>query len=134
MTYLLQCLVVDRVRKNGVGMFAFFVFVWCHFTSWAQINIGGTTAVTENFNAIGSTSTASLPFAWKMSAAGAGTTAGYSTAGNVTVATQAANSGAPTEGGRYNWGSSTSERSIGFMTSGSYSNPNSIMVVFKNQT
>ncbi|MBU6332052.1 MAG: hypothetical protein KGQ80_06545, partial [Bacteroidetes bacterium] len=134
MTYLIQCFVDDRGHKNGVGMFAFFVFLLCHFSSGAQINISNTTAVTQNFDGLGTSGSASLPSGWKMSAAGAGTTAEYSTTGNLTAVSQAASSGIPATGGRYNWGSSSSERCIGFMTSTGYASPNSIMVAFKNVT
>jgi hypothetical protein len=102
--------------------------------SWSQISISGTSAITQNFDSLGTSATATLPAGWKMSAAGAGTTAGYSTSGNLTAVSQEASSGSPTAGGRYNWGSSSSERALGFMTSGSYASPNSIMVAFKNST
>ena len=102
----------------------------------AQVTISSSSAVTENFNSLGTSATANLPSGWKMSAAGAGTTAGYSTAANVTAVTQGANSGSPTAGGRYNWGDGTpsTDRAIGFMTSGSYANPNGIMVQYQNNT
>ena len=102
--------------------------------SWSQISISGTSAITQNFDSLGTSATAALPSGWKMSAAGAGTTAGYSTSGNLTAVNNQASSGSPTAGGRYNWGSSSSERALGFMTSGSYASPNSIMVAFKNST
>ena len=102
--------------------------------SWSQISISGTSAITQNFDTLGTSATAALPSGWKMSAAGAGTTAGYSTSGNLTAVNLQASSGSPTAGGRYNWGSSSSERALGFMTSGSYASPNSIMVAFKNST
>jgi len=103
--------------------------------SWSQISISGTSAITQNFDSFGTSGTATLPAGWKMSAAGAGTSAGYSTSGNLTAVTQQASSGSsPTAGGRYNWGSSSSERALGFMTSGSYASPNAIMVAFKNST
>jgi hypothetical protein len=102
--------------------------------SWSQISISGTSAITQNFDSLGTSVTATLPAGWKMSAAGAGTTAGYSTSGNLTAVNNQASSGSPTAGGRYNWGSSSSERALGFMTSGSYASPNSIMVAFKNST
>ena len=102
--------------------------------SWSQISISGTSAITQNFDLLGTSATAALPSGWKMSAAGAGTTAGYSTIGNLTAVNSQASSGSPATGGRYNWGSSSSERAIGFMTSGSFDSPNSIMVAFKNST
>jgi hypothetical protein len=101
----------------------------------AQVSINGSAAVVENFNTLGTSATAALPSGWKMSAAGAGTTAGYSTAANVTVTTQAG-SGSSTSGGRYNWGdgATATDRAIGFMTSGSYASPSGIMAQYQNNT
>ena len=102
----------------------------------AQISIPNTSAVTENFASLGATATAALPANWKMSAAGAGLTAGWSTAANVTAVTQGVNTGSPTTGGRYNWGNgtTTTDRAVGFMTSGGYASPNSVMAFYQNST
>lgn len=102
-------------------------------SSKAQIAIPNTTPVTQNFDGIGNTATATLPANWKMSAAGTAAPT-WAAATNVTATTQAANTGAPTAGGRYNWGNgtTTTDRAIGFMTSGSYANPNSIMAYYQN--
>ena len=92
---------------------------------------------TQNFNSMGTSSTAALPTDWKMSAAGAGTTSTFWTnSGNLTATTQQASSGSPNSGGRYNWGFSNdvNDRAIGFMSSGSYAEPNSIMFAFTNTT
>jgi hypothetical protein len=101
-----------------------------------QISITNSSAVTQNFNGIGSTTTASLPANWKMTAAGAGTSAGWSTGTNISATTQAASTGSPTGGGAYNWGNgtTTSDRAVGFMTSGSYASPNAVLAHFKNNT
>jgi autotransporter-associated beta strand protein len=91
----------------------------------------------QNFNGMGTNSTAALPTDWKMSAAGAGTTSTFWTnSGNLTATTQQASSGTPNSGGRYNWGFSNdvNNRAIGFMSSGSYAEPNSIMFAFTNTT
>jgi MYXO-CTERM domain-containing protein len=60
----------------------------------------------------------------------------WSNAANITATTRGASSGTPTNGGAYNWGDSddTSDRAIGFMTSGGYASPNSIMAYFQNNT
>ncbi|HEV7350496.1 Ig domain-containing protein [Telluribacter sp.] len=104
------------------------------FLAVGQTLIPNTTPVTENFDGIGSSNTASLPAHWKMSAAGAGSSAVWSLPANLSSATEAASSGTPSAGGRYNWGSSSSERAIGFMTSGSYSSPNAILAHYRNTT
>lgn len=105
--------------------------------SWissAQIGIT-TSAATQNFDGIGSTATASLPSNWKMTAAGVSAPT-WSAAGNLTATTDAASTGTPSAGGRYNWGNgtTTTDRSIGFMTSGGYASPNSIMAYCQNNT
>jgi hypothetical protein len=99
----------------------------------AQIGITGSAPVTENFNTLGNSATASLPAHWKMSVAGISSPT-YTLGTNVSAVSQAANSGTPATGGRYNWGNgtTTTDRAIGFMTSGSYSTPNSIMAAYQN--
>ena len=100
--------------------------------SWGQISIPNTTPVTENFDSMGVSATASLPSNWKFSAAGAAAPT-WSAAGNFTAVTQQASSGSPTTGARYNWGNaSTTDRSLGVMTSGGYASPNSIMAYYRN--
>ncbi len=104
--------------------------------TWAQISISSATPVTENFDGIGTTTTASLPTNWKMTAAGAGTSAAWTTSGNLAAVSQGASSGTPSAGGRYNWGNgtTTTDRAIGFMTSGSYASPNGIMAYYRNNS
>lgn len=99
---------------------------------FGQITISSTTPVVENF-AIGTSATASLPSNWKMSPAGDSAPT-WLTGGNFTATTQAASTGAPNSGGRYNWGNgtTTTDRAIGFMASGSYANPNSVMAFYSN--
>src|SRR2546423_1173955 len=103
--------------------------------SQAQISISGTSAITENFDGMTTTNNASLPSFWKMSPAGDASPS-YTNVGNFTVVSQAASSGTPVTGGRYNWGNgtTTSDRAIGFITSGGYANPNGIMTQLQNNT
>ena len=105
-------------------------------TGWGQISISNTSPITENFDGLGTSTSASLPSNWKMSAAGAGSSAGWSTATNLTAVNAAASSGTPTAGARYNWGNgtTTTDRAVGFMTSGGYATPNSIMAYYVNNT
>ena len=105
-------------------------------SSWGQISIPDTSAVTQNFNGIGATTTAPLPSNWKMSAAGQGSTAQWSTVANLTAVAQGASSGSPTGPGSYNWGNgtTTTDRAVGFMSSGSYASPNSVMAYYQNNT
>lgn len=75
--------------------------------------------------------TAALPTGFIMGPAGHGAATYYLTT-NFTAVSAQASSGAPTAGGRYNWGSSAAERAAGFMTSGGYASPNSLMYGFVN--
>jgi len=114
--------------KRLLLIISFFLFSFIH--TQAQINLSTDgLAITENFNSLG-TST-NLPTAWKMGPAG-NSSPTYGDVANFTTVTQQASSGSPTAGGRYNWGTSASERGIGFMTSGSYASPSSILVAYKN--
>jgi len=101
----------------------------------AQISITNGSALTQNFDGIGTNATATLPANWKMTAAGISSPT-WAAVGNLTATNQAASSGTPATGGRYNWGNgtTTSDRAIGFMTSGSYASPNSIMAEYENNT
>jgi autotransporter-associated beta strand protein len=98
----------------------------------AQVLIGTGGITTQTFDSMGTTQAATLPSGFRVSAAGAGTTGSWATGGTAT--TQQASTGSPTTGGIYNWGTSTTERALGFMTSGSYASPNSIMVQLQNNT
>ncbi len=117
----------------GFSFLAFFLLI-SKQVAFTQISIPSSTAVTEDFT-IGTSTTASLPSNWKMSAAGTGSTSlTYGAAANVTAVSQGASSGSPTAGGRYNWGNgtTTTDRAIGFMTSSGYGTPNSIMAYYRN--
>ncbi|MEI6697216.1 MAG: hypothetical protein WCO13_14270 [Bacteroidota bacterium] len=95
------------------------------------------TAFNQNFDGIGTSGTASLPTGWKVgqattySAATATTTLAYGTSGTGIV------SGTST-GGTINWangvtGSST-DRAVGFLTTGTYTSPRSLFVQITNNT
>ncbi|HSD15561.1 MAG TPA: hypothetical protein VLB74_12995, partial [Flavobacterium sp.] len=99
---------------------------------WGQIAIPNTTPVTENFDGMGISASATLPSNWKMSVAGA-VSPTWAAGGNFTAVSQQASTGAPTTGGRYNWGTTpTTDRALGCMTSGGYASPNSIMSYYRN--
>jgi hypothetical protein len=110
-------------------------FLLCSGISFSQISIPPTALVKESFNSIGSSAGAALPAAWKMSSAGTGLASGYGTGTNVAVTTQAASSGTPTAGGRYNWATATgTDRAIGFMSDAGYADDNAIFADYKNTT
>ena len=114
-------------------MFSALFFTFLIGVSWGQVTLDNSSpSNTQNFDGMGSSTTATIPSNWKVTAAGSGSSASWNTSGNLTAVTVQASSGSPTGGGRYNWGSSASERSLGFMTSGSYVSPNGIMVFYSN--
>jgi hypothetical protein len=108
---------------------------------WGQLSITSTgTAFTQNFDAFGSSATATLPTGFRVNGNGAapswttGTTA-------TTVAAGTSGTGALTStsgGGTYNFANgvtaSSTDRSLGFLTSGSFASPNSIILRFTNNT
>lgn len=99
-----------------------------------QMLIPSSSAVTQNFDGIGTNTTASLPTGFKF---GLGSGPTYSASGNYTqtsVALCAAS--AASSGGTYNFGlnGTCSDRAIGFLSSGSYSSPRHIMLQVKNTT
>jgi len=93
--------------------------------------------VTQNFNGMGSGATATLPTGFRVSDAtsyAGGTTATTQAAGTTGTGVLAVNSG----GGTYNFANgvtaSSTDRALGFLTSGGFSSPRSIMVAFQNNT
>lgn len=93
------------------------------------------TAVTQNFNGMGSSATASLPTGWKMGTDwSTGATATAAAAGTSGTGALASNS----SGNFYNFANgvtaSSTDRAIGFLTSNSYTSPRSIIYAFKNDT
>ncbi|HEY0111360.1 MAG TPA: Ig-like domain-containing protein [Fibrella sp.] len=100
----------------------------------AQVNITASGVARESFNGMGTGTT--LPTGWRVNTvAGAGTTAlSYST-GTTSSLTQAANSGTPTNGGSYNWGTTAgTDRAVGFMTLAGFASPNAVLVNYRNTT
>ncbi|MDB6026329.1 MAG: large protein, partial [Verrucomicrobiales bacterium] len=92
-----------------------------------------TGSYSQNFDTMGTGT--NLPAGWLMSPPGAASPT-FGAVNNSNIVTQVSSSGGPTTGGRYNWGTSTNsgDRAIGFMTSGSYASPSSIMSGFYNAT
>jgi hypothetical protein len=109
-------------------------------SAWSSVSVGATTlstsisltylgtSVNENFDAMSSSTT--LPSGWRIHASAPSPS--WSSAS--TTVTQEASTGTPTAGGTYNWGTSTSERAVGAMTSGSFGSPNQLLVFTKNNT
>ena len=108
---------------------------------WGQLSITSTgTAYTQNFDGMGSSATATLPTGFKVNVSGAapswstGTTSTTHAAGT----TGAGSLSGTSSGGVYNFANgvtaSASDRALGFLTSGSFASPNSIIFRFTNNT
>ena len=105
----------------------FFLAFLTSLLSWGQTDIPNTTSVIESFNSMGTSTTNALPATWRYHKSA---TPSYAS-GTRDLVVQAS-TGTPTAGSGYNWGSSTTERSPGVMTSGGYVSPSSIMGFFRN--
>ena len=93
------------------------------------------TAATQNFNGIGSNAAATLPAGFKLGTNwSSGTTATTQAAGTIGTGILTGASA----GGFYNFANgitaSSTDRGIGFLTSGSYASPRSIIYAFSNNT
>lgn len=92
-------------------------------------------AVTQNFDSLGSSATAALPTGWKIgpdwSTGTTATTVAYGTTGAGVVTSSSS-------GGAVNWANgvtaSSTERSLGFLSTGSYTSPRSVIYAFQNNT
>ncbi|MCW3086336.1 MAG: Protein of unknown function precursor [Bacteroidetes bacterium] len=94
--------------------------------SVSQTSIPNTTAITQNFDGMGTGTT--TPSNWEMQHSATPTWAGGTTALSFQFS-----SGSPATGGSYNWGTTAAtDRALGVMTSGSYTSPSSVMAYFKN--
>ncbi len=116
------------------SLFSAIIIFFCSAV-YGQTPLPENTIITQNFNSVGGSGTATLPANWKLSAAGTGNSSGYATGSNLLATTLAANSGTPATGGAYNWATTAgTDRAIGFMASASYAGPNSIMAYYRNTT
>jgi len=122
---------IYKDMKNIITRFMA-IYAVIAINSQAQILIG-LGEYLETFDSMGTSSSAQIPTNWKISPAG-DSTPQWDDQNNFTAVNRAASSGSPTAGGRYNWGDGTSDRALGFMTSSSYSSPNSIMVWLQNSS
>jgi hypothetical protein len=106
--------------------------------SWGQVSITTlSTPFTENFNAMGNSATATLPAGFRVNTAAnwsTGTTA--TTLAYGTTGTGAVTGTSP--GGTINWANgvtdSSTDRALGFLNTGSFSSPRSIIYAFTNNT
>ncbi|HLO74550.1 MAG TPA: choice-of-anchor D domain-containing protein [Flavobacterium sp.] len=103
--------------------------------SWGQISIPNTTPIVENFNSLGTSATATLPTGIRVNSVSNYTTGLSAT----TVAYGSTGAGVVTGtsgGGCVNWANgitaSSTDRALGFLTTGSYTSPRSIILAFQN--
>ncbi|NDC42546.1 MAG: hypothetical protein EBZ77_13535 [Chitinophagia bacterium] len=102
----LKLLVQDYVYKSSRGVFLLLLLsLFCSQFAYAQLSITSTTAVTENFDGLGSSSSATLPSGFRVTN---GSTTAYSSGTTVvTAAAGTSGTGALTgssAGGVYNFG------------------------------
>ncbi len=99
----------------------------------AQLVLTSATPKTENFDGLGTSATATAPSGIRLSGEAAPT---YGSAANYTATTVAANGTNFTAGGTYNFaaGAGSTDRALGFLNSGSYGTPRSIMLAVNNNT
>ncbi|MCA1568088.1 MAG: hypothetical protein LC803_21085, partial [Acidobacteria bacterium] len=108
---------------------------------WGQVQITSTGApVTENFDTIGNSATATLPTGWRVDSA-TQTTVYASATTTTTRSAGTTGTGALTgtsSGGTYNFASgdnaTSTDRAVGFLTSGSYLSPRNLFVQLTNAT
>jgi hypothetical protein len=132
--------ITQLILTNSQNYFQKIAAVCCLFFvvggAFGQLSITSNgTPITQNFDQTVTGAAVNLPANWKISPVGA-TTPSWAAAGNFTATNFSANLGTPTSGGRYNWGNgtTTTDRAVGFMTSGTYASPNSLMVHYRNTT
>lgn len=101
----------------------------------AQQSITSNSAVTQDFSSLGSSGTATLPTGFKVgtnwATGSTATTLAYGTSGTGSV-------NGTSSGGVINWANgvtaSSTDRSLGFLTTGSFTTPTSIVYAFTNNT
>jgi len=106
--------------------------------AWAQLELNNTAPKTENFDVLGTSATATVPAYIKLSGEAAPT---YGSAANYSATSVASNGGTNTThgistGGTYNFLSvaGSTDRALGFLNSGSFGTPRSIMLAVSNTT
>ncbi|MFD1875636.1 T9SS type A sorting domain-containing protein [Hymenobacter bucti] len=97
----------------------------------AQLALPSAAPVTQNFDGIGTSATATLPTGFKFSPDAMPT---YGSATNYLATTVATTGNNFTAGGTYNFGSTVgaTDRAVGFLNSGSYTSPRHILLQVQN--
>lgn len=116
----------DHQRYQALLLLAAFAIGLCAPSHAQTVLSNASPVAVQDFNAMGGT--LALPANWRMHASS--TSPAWSAAS--TSVTQQASTGSPTAGGTYNWGTATSERAVGAMTSSSFASPNNLLGAYSN--
>jgi len=107
-------------------LFTTFVLFSNSVKIFSQTSIPNTTTISQNFNGMNATTTATANWRIQQSST-------PSWAGATATLTAQASSGAPATGGTYNWGTAAAtDRALGAMTSGSVASPHSVLGWYRN--
>ncbi|MDN3678262.1 T9SS sorting signal type C domain-containing protein [Flavobacterium paronense] len=122
--------------KFRLLLVAFFVLVLNSVSSYGQVNIPSATPVTQNFDALGSSATATLPTGFVVNNNSTNYTTG-TTATVLAYGTSGTGAVTGTSGaGIINWANgvtaSATDRSLGFLTGSSLTSPRNIIIQIKN--
>jgi|GEM_PF-5280682 len=122
-------------NQLSIREFTLIVFLLLSGVSWAQVNISPGTTVSENFNSLGTTATATLPTGWKVDKQSTVRTLGnYTSAGGNTELRAGVNMGS--SNGIYNFGAgdatSATDRAIGGISTGDNSKTVNIYLKLTN--
>jgi hypothetical protein len=120
------------MKKTLLSLLLFIPFI-----GFGQINIATTQTVTENFNGIGATATASLPTNWKADKINTVRTLGtYAAAVSATERVEGESIATNASNGIYNLGiapeASSTDRAIGFLSSSSATQSGNLYSFFQN--
>lgn len=124
-------------RKLFLILCVFAVSTFLVFVSRAAISLSTSTPYTQNFDSIGSTATATLPTDFKLDRlTGARVVGTYSAATTATTATGGTNLSSSAGNGAYNFGAtaSSTDRAIGFLSSGSATQSGNLYAQLVNNT
>ncbi|OYQ49657.1 beta strand repeat-containing protein [Flavobacterium aurantiibacter] len=122
-----------RIKVTSVYRHLVFLIFLVPNSLLGQVSITGSAVVTQNFNGIGNSATAVLPSGFRIgtdyNTATSATTLAYGSSGANAVAGNSS-------GGVVNWANgvtaSSTDRALGFLNSGSFSSPRSIVVAIQN--
>jgi endonuclease G, mitochondrial len=134
-----QALKASAKRSARVTFTVFALVLFSVCLVWAAISLSTTSAVTQNFDGIGTTATASLPVDFKVDKLTTVRTVGtYAAAVTATNLAGGANLSSTAANGIYNFGSGTTttgaDRAIGFLSSGSGTTSGNLYAQFINNT